>query len=524
MRNISDKQVEQVINLYNSTESIIETAKASGLSTVKVRKILITLGLWKSETSIAIGSLLQQGLTTEQIAARLFMSVKNVQAYMPYERGIYRGKELTAEAIRSDRYRKRMRQAASMQIVKNNERLYRQEDEIMEGSQMKNTISLKKSQVSRVLKLHCELERDWYGDEKEILQKYGFMKKSISRDVLVPADITLHALHYALLRMFGWQNSHLHCYSLPQDVFDKLTEQQFVTWARLVGVYFRFPSEDFEDIYWDDDYKEGQSFKSWMKKKYTGPFRYNGFSEHYLNAQDEVSMFFERWQEVTVHEFSLKENKPPYNVKLVDATVREVEQSFGDFWCHELVERLPIEQVLCTPGVRRQGFAQIRKKLFEQLAKIDIDEAIYKLACGRFKSLKQEQKHLANYNVDAIPITNKLLYQYDYGDNWRVWITCTEAYEKTEDDGWRALTHTSVDATEEALMEVLEKYRPVCVAKDGIELLDDVGGIGGFCDMLREIHEYDFSDPNEAEERHNMIAWANMMGWTGRRISPKHTL
>ena len=57
------------------------------MSTVKVRKILITEGLWESDTSIKIGNLLAQGLTTEEIAEKLYMSVKNVQAYMPYERG-----------------------------------------------------------------------------------------------------------------------------------------------------------------------------------------------------------------------------------------------------------------------------------------------------------------------------------------------------------------------------------------------------------------------------------------------------
>ena len=35
--------------------------------------------------------------------------------------------------------------------------------------------------------------------------------------------------------------------------------------------------------------------------------------------------------------------------------------------------------------------------------------------------------------------------------------------------------------------DVISDYRPVCIRKDGIELVDDVGGIYGFCDMLRTI-------------------------------------
>ncbi|MDO4474925.1 MAG: hypothetical protein Q4B75_09795 [Eubacteriales bacterium] len=88
------------------------------MSTVKVRKILITEGLWESDTSIKIGELLKRGLTTEEIANTLYMSVKNVQAYMPYERGEYGDDESSPKAIRSGKYRNRMKNAASMQVVK----------------------------------------------------------------------------------------------------------------------------------------------------------------------------------------------------------------------------------------------------------------------------------------------------------------------------------------------------------------------------------------------------------------------
>lgn len=37
------------------------------------------------------------------------------------------------------------------------------------------------------------------------------------------------------------------------------------------------------------------------------------------------------------------------------------------------------------------------------------------------------------------------------------------------------------------LEDVISDYRPVCIRKDGIELVDDVGGIYGFCDMLKTI-------------------------------------
>ena len=69
MRNISDELIDEIIQVYQSTHSILETAKIIGVSTVKVRKILITEGLWESDTSNKIGALLKQGYQTEEVAA-----------------------------------------------------------------------------------------------------------------------------------------------------------------------------------------------------------------------------------------------------------------------------------------------------------------------------------------------------------------------------------------------------------------------------------------------------------------------
>ena len=302
MSKITGMQVKAVIDSYISNNSILETAKATGVSTVKVRKILITEGLWESDTSIKIGELLKQGMTTEEIANTLYMSIKNVQAYMPYERGVYGGEELSKEAIRSDKYRNRMKKAASMQILKTQDRDTMSERlaEMKENKMMK--FPKTEDREKNVLRLHLELAMKYIDEEDmQILKKYGSVKQGISRDILVPGDITLHALNYAILRMFGWQNGHLHNFSLPENVFKELTENQFLVWSKMAGVYFRFPTENFEDIYWDDDYREGESIKSWMRRKYTGPYKYKGYGEHYLMNQMEVESMFNRWDEITVH-------------------------------------------------------------------------------------------------------------------------------------------------------------------------------------------------------------------------------
>lgn len=528
MSNISGKQVTEVIRLYCNNNSVLETAKETGLSTVKVRKILITEGLWESNTSISVDNLLRQGFTTEEIAERLHMSVKNVQAYMPYERGLYSGEEQSLESVRADRYRKRMKNAAVMQVVKK----IQKEDVTERMEKMADSKIIKFRTRDReaspdILRLHLELDMKYAGEDGiQTLKKYGSMEKSISRDVLVPSDITLHALNYAILRMFGWQNGHLHNFSLPDDVFEALTENQFSTWARMAGVYFRFPTENFSDIYWDDDYKEGQSIKSWMRKKYTGPYRYAGDGEHYLINQMEVKDMFSRYNEITVRKFLFRANKQeePYKVKLKEATIEEVRYAFADMFVHELVERLPLVELLRVPNTGKTDFEKVKVYLNKELSKIEVTAAIEDYEDERFTSMKRKQEFLGRYDIQTLPITDRLCYSYDYGDGWKVSITCAEAYQEGEMGIWTDTFEKAADVPETTLKEVIEKHRPICIAKDGIELVDDVGGIGGFCNMLREIYECDIHDEEQMSERERTLDWADMMGWTGRNISPKRTL
>ena len=74
----------------------------------------------------------------------------------------------------------------------------------------------------------------------------------------------------------------------------------------------------------------------------------------------------------------------------------------------------------------------------------------------------------------------------------------------------------STDFNENQLNTVMSKRRPVCIAADGLSLLDDVGGIHGYCAMLRSIYEYRLADMGSVEERFRTTVWAKSMGWTGK--------
>ena len=71
----SDQLYMDIVKTYLDTESVKETAAKLKTSTVKVRKVLITEGLWSSKTSLEIQRCLNQGKTTAEIAGILATTV-----------------------------------------------------------------------------------------------------------------------------------------------------------------------------------------------------------------------------------------------------------------------------------------------------------------------------------------------------------------------------------------------------------------------------------------------------------------
>ena len=60
----SDQLYTEIVKTYLDTRSVKATAAKLKTSAVKVRKVLITEGLWSSRTSLEIQRYLDQGKTT----------------------------------------------------------------------------------------------------------------------------------------------------------------------------------------------------------------------------------------------------------------------------------------------------------------------------------------------------------------------------------------------------------------------------------------------------------------------------
>ncbi|MGY0372315.1 IS1096 element passenger TnpR family protein [Clostridium sp. JNZ J1-5] len=349
---------------------------------------------------------------------------------------------------------------------------------------MKNNIGAIKNKIATV-RLHLELKDDYLSDyQKRMLRRYGESTsgESITRDILIPSDMPLHNLHYTIQKLFGWQNSHLRSFYLPEDIYNKLTGSTVKGWSDLIGMLFQPPSETEDDIFWDDDYQKG-SITTWLKKKYTGPYIYGGTMEHPEIAKQDIQEFLDHFEMVEVKESFgdyMERAKQDKNAKiriirrapLIELTLEEMNSSLIiDGGTESLLERLEVNEVIAAQG--------------EDIA-----------------------------SKGLFPVTKELFYNYDFGDNWIVKIT---KHENCDD----LLKQNIIGEyeLEKAEDTVLIKHKPVCINKDGISVLDDVGGLSGFADFLGIIYEGE-----DKEERASTRAWAQSFGWNTRKVSNKMML
>ena len=324
------------------------------------------------------------------------------------------------------------------------------------------------------LRLRLELRTEYLSNhEKIMLKRYGEAPTGevISRDILIPSDMPLHNLHYAIQRLFGWQNSHLRRFYLPDAIYENLTGGKVKGWADLVGILFQPPSEGDHDLFWDDDYESG-SVNSWLKKKYTGPYHFHGLLEVPVMARRDLEAFLDFYQDLEVKEsFSsfLERLEEDENAKLrilrrapaIELTLDELHRSvIMDNGTERLLERLTVKDVLAAEG----------------------------------QPLAQE---------DLFPLTHELLYNYDFGDNWEISIRRMDHADDLIHDH-----KASMEEIRQGVAYVLTRHQPICLYKEGLSPMDDVGGLSGFARFL-----YDVYEGEDRKESAALLRWAKSLGW-----------
>lgn len=340
----------------------------------------------------------------------------------------------------------------------------------------------------KVYRLHLKLYSAWFlASEQRILERYNG-GEAITRDILIPEDMTFHALHYAIQRLFGWRNSHLHQFCLEEEDFERLTHGgKYNGWKRLAGYLFRVPTDD-PGYFWDDDYdQDGPSGVRWMKKKYKGPYYYDSDVETLEYAYDfieETEKTMKKIGTVTVPDYfeAVSENTG----KLMK---REKKVDLADF---ENLRLADLQSAIIFDG----SFNRIRESLPVASvlnSRADIEES-------------------SGYPDDG-PVCNCIDYQYDFGDDWKVLI---ELY-----------TLSAAESEDRRILEAVQKVRashaPVCIEAVGKSVMDDVGGYSGYISFLETINGRGGSD-EEKEQRRNYRLWAAGQGWKNTKPSAEKLL
>ena len=322
--------INAVVESYENTASFKKTAADLKISTAKVRKALLTAGVWTNETadSIAKAREAHPDWSDQQIADELHISLNAVQMYTPYKLGPYAGDSASAE--RNARYREKNRAAADS--VDGNRREMAElfdwahettseeatddfsdpawQDKAIERDLAKGLpfsshrynsdpnampyvddqfyLDYRKvehaSYFGRGYLEPCvyriRLEIDTKGMDAEELgmlhREYG-VRSGWYRDLLIPSNMPLHYLHYVIQRAFGFENKADHIFQYPDSVFESLVWEggkaeygSLHNYARLCGVLFRFPFGNDSEMYWDDDYDGRKSIRTWLREKYSG--------------------------------------------------------------------------------------------------------------------------------------------------------------------------------------------------------------------------------------------------------------
>lgn len=108
------QQMEAVAELYTDKMSLQAIADALSLNTIKVRKLLITAGVYQSDIADAVQQTFQSFRTTQDYKtavsstmAALQLSRPSVTSYLPYEKGVYFPEDADAANISTGAERQR---------------------------------------------------------------------------------------------------------------------------------------------------------------------------------------------------------------------------------------------------------------------------------------------------------------------------------------------------------------------------------------------------------------------------------
>lgn len=401
-------------------------------------------------------------------------------------------------------------------------------------------MNYKETDIFRLKLTLRDTDQDSYSEEEwDILQKYGKVTHSISRTILVPADTTLHCFHFIIQVLFGFMHEHEHHFMLDDHEMKQLVHDHVQEYCDLCGIYFQFPDCEIYDQDWDDDYQPGQSGKKWMQSKYLKPTELPFYSESYFENQRMIHKWKNRLNENKDIELDKYDQKMFHidskTISFDECPVEKITRYTFEKDGRALCEKLMLKQLLHTntqslkdeyisfvqESIQSQTdhFTAEQQEEYEKYA----DEYLSYVRQHLFPSadeLKEENKKKdlflkhVNPEIEHIPpVTNKLVYCYDNGDGWMIDIQILNTYSAASKNHFVDENNQKIQGSlQDKLINVYHKKHPLCVEKDGLDVIEDVGGVKGYVDFLRELNEGD------EKERESCKSWSRTQGWSGRDV------
>lgn len=110
------KELLEIVSAsYEETGELKLTAEEFDMSALKIRKLLITAGVYHNDASDEVNRLYSKGKTPEEIANITGLGRSSVNGYLPYSKAIYKPEELSQNAERIKVFRNRQKAVAELQ-------------------------------------------------------------------------------------------------------------------------------------------------------------------------------------------------------------------------------------------------------------------------------------------------------------------------------------------------------------------------------------------------------------------------
>lgn len=100
---------------YTQADSMRSLASEMNMTLLKLRKLLITAGIFTSDVCMEVNALHESGKAITEIMEITGLSRASVHSYLPYTKGIYNAQELSMDARRCRLYRERLEKVKMLQ-------------------------------------------------------------------------------------------------------------------------------------------------------------------------------------------------------------------------------------------------------------------------------------------------------------------------------------------------------------------------------------------------------------------------